>query len=81
MIIETKGKWQPFEVMTRQTLEEGKTYEIEVDGVCEFAISKERPTIGIKTSKISYTKDNENKLWILTKQEKIDDSTKFYRNN
>lgn len=67
LIIETKGKWQPFEAMTGQTLEVGKTYNIKVAGVCEFAISKERPLAGLKTNEISYTKtDDTLRLWIKT---------------
>ena len=66
LIIETKGKWQPFEAMTGQTLEVGKTYEIKVAGKCEFMISKDRPTFGIQTNEFPYTKDNVNRLWIKT---------------
>lgn len=67
LIIETKGKWQPFEAMTQQTFEVGKTYKINVQGDCLFAISKDRPTAGIGTNEITYTKDSENTLWIKTK--------------
>ena len=67
LIIETKGKWQPFEVMTKQTFEMGKTYKINVDGNCLFAISKDRPTSGMGADEITYIKDSENTLWILTK--------------
>ena len=66
IIIETKGKWQPFEAMTQQTLEVGKTYHIELAGVCEVAVSVDRPTNGIKTNVIDYKKDDVNKLWIKT---------------
>lgn len=66
MIIETRGKWQPFEVMSGETLEIGKTYNIKVDGNCEFSISKNIPTVGIRTNEISYTKDSEHILWIKT---------------
>ena len=66
LIIETKGKWQPFEAMTGQTLEVGKTYNIKVQGKCEFMISKDRPTFGIQTNEFPYTKDNVNRLWIKT---------------
>lgn len=66
IIIETKGKWQPFENMTQQTLEVGKTYHIELGGICEVAVSADRPTAGIKTNSIDYTKDDTNKLWIKT---------------
>lgn len=66
LIIETKGKWQPFEAMTGQKLEVGKTYNIKIQGKCEFMISKDRPTFGIQTNEFPYTKDNVNKLWIKT---------------
>lgn len=66
LIIETKGKWQPFEIMANKKLEVGKTYDINVAGQCQFMISKERPTFGFGANKITYTKDNENKLWIKT---------------
>lgn len=66
LVIETKGKWQPFEAMVNQTHEVGHTYEINVQGVCEFAISKDRPTAGMRTNKIVYTKDDTNRLWIKT---------------
>ena len=66
LVIETKGKWQPFEAMTNQTFEVGKTYKINVAGVCLFAISKDRPTSGFGTNEITYTKDNDNTLWIKT---------------
>ena len=66
LIIETKGKWQPFEAMTGQTLEVGKTYEIKVAGKCEFAISKDRPTNGLSSNDIRYTKNSDAQLWIKT---------------
>ena len=66
LIIETKGKWQPFEAMTGQTLEIGKTYEIKVAGKCEFAISKDRPTAGLSSNDIRYTKNSDAQLWIKT---------------
>ena len=66
IIVETKGKWQPFEAMTLETLEVGKTYHIELGGVCEVAVSVDRPTNGIIASSIDYTKDETNRLWIKT---------------
>lgn len=66
IVIMTKGKWQPFEVITKQALEVGKTYNIKIGGKCEFAISKDRPTAGIQTNEITYTKDNNNQLWVKT---------------
>lgn len=64
--IETKGKWQPFEAMTGQTHEVGKTYKIHVNGICEFAISKDRPTDGMRTNDMTYTKKSDTQLWIKT---------------
>lgn len=66
LIIETKGKFQPFEAMTGQKLEVGKTYEIKVQGKCEFAISKDRPTAGLSSNEIRYTKNSDAQLWIKT---------------
>lgn len=66
LVIETKGKWQPFEAMVNQTHEVGHTYEINIQGLCEFAISKDRPMAGMRTNKIVYTKDDTNRLWIKT---------------
>ena len=66
IIVETKGKWQPFESMTQETFEIGKTYHIELGGICEIAVSPDRPTAGIKTNSIDYTKDDNNRLWIKT---------------
>lgn len=66
LVIETKGKWQPFEAMTGQTHEVGKTYKIHVNGICEFAISKDRPTAGMRTNDMTYTKKSDTQLWIKT---------------
>lgn len=67
--VETKGKWQPFEYMTRQTFELGKTYKIKIKGVCELAVSKDKPTSGLKTNEIEYTKTEGADLWVRTKGE------------
>ena len=66
LVIETKGKWQPFEAMTGQELEVGKTYDIRIQGVCEFAISDDRPTAGLQSNEIRYTKNSNTRLWIKT---------------
>lgn len=66
LVIETKGKWQPFEVMANTQFVVGQTYNIKVQGKCEFMISKDRPTFGIQTNEFPYTKDNVNRLWIKT---------------
>ena len=66
LIIETKGKFQPFEAMTGQEMEVGKTYNIKVQGLCEFAISNDRPQSGLQTNEITYTKKDDTQLWIKT---------------
>lgn len=66
LVIETKGKWQMFEYMAKVKFEIGKTYKIQIQGDCMFAISKEKPTNGLKTNEIEYTKDSNNILWIKT---------------
>ena len=69
LVINTHGRWQPFEVLARQNHETGKTYKITVEGDCLFAVSKDVPTNGIQTNEITYTKDDTNRLWIKTKGE------------
>lgn len=66
IVIGTRGTWQKFEEMTKQEFEIGKTYNIKVQGICEFAISKNKPSSGICTNEITYTKGEENHLWIRT---------------
>ena len=66
MIIDTKGKWQPIEAMTREEMEVGKTYHIHINGVCEFGLSENKPEMGIQTNDITYTKNDKIKLWIRT---------------
>ena len=67
IIIETKGKWVKFEEIANTSFEVGKVYNINVGGNCQFMISKHKPTYGLITDKITYTKDNENFLWIKTR--------------
>lgn len=69
LVINTHGRWQPFEVLAHQEHEIGKTYKISVQGDCLFAVSKDVPTNGIQTNEITYTKDDTNRLWIKTKGE------------
>lgn len=66
LIIETKGKWQPFEAMISEEMEVGKTYHIHVDGICEFGLSEGVPQAGMQTNNITYTKNDKIKLWIKT---------------
>lgn len=66
LIIETRGKWKDFEYVSGREFEVGKTYKINVQGKCQFAISPTKPTAGIGTNEITFTKDETNKLWIIT---------------
>lgn len=62
----TKGKWEDLEVLTEKEMEVGKTYRIKVSGHCQFAVSAEKPTAGIATNEITFTKQDGLKLWIKT---------------
>lgn len=62
----TKGKWEDLEVLTDKEMEVGKTYNIKVSGHCQFAVSAEKPTVGITTNEITFTKQDGLKLWIKT---------------
>lgn len=69
LIIETKGKWKDFEVISGQVFEVGKTYKLSVQGQCKFAISPTKPTSiddGMGTNEITFKKSETNKLWIIT---------------
>ena len=62
----TKGKWADLELLTEKEMEVGKTYHIKVSGHCQFAVSAEKPTAGIATNEITFTKQDGLKLWIKT---------------
>lgn len=62
----TKGKWEDLEVLTEKEMEVGKTYRITVSGHCQFSVSAEKPTAGIATNEITFTKQDGLKLWIKT---------------
>ena len=62
----TKGKWEDLEVLTDKEMEVGKTYRIKVSGHCQFSVSAEKPTAGIATNEITFTKQDGLKLWIKT---------------
>lgn len=66
MQIYTKGKWADLELLMPQEMEVGKTYHIAVKGHCQFMISAEKPTFGITTNEITFTKQDGLKLWIKT---------------
>jgi hypothetical protein len=66
MQIYTKGEWADLELLMPQEMEVGKTYHIAVKGHCRFMISAEKPTVGITTNEITFTKQDGLKLWIKT---------------
>ena len=69
LVIETRGKWKDFEVISGQEFEVGKTYKLSVQGQCKFAISAVKPTSiddGMGTNEITFKKSETNKLWIIT---------------
>lgn len=66
MQIYTKGEWADLELLMPQEMEVGKTYHIAVKGHCQFMISAEKPTVGITTNEITFTKQDGLKLWIKT---------------
>ena len=66
MQIYTKGQWADLELLMPHEMEVGKTYHIAVKGHCQFAVSAEKPTAGIATNEITFTKQDGLKLWIKT---------------
>lgn len=64
--IYTKGEWADLELLMPHEMEVGKTYHIAVKGHCQFAVSAEKPTVGITTNEITFTKQDGLKLWIKT---------------
>lgn len=64
--IYTKGKWEELELLMPREMKVGKTYRIAVKGHCQFAVSAEKPTAGIATNEITFTKQDGLKLWIKT---------------
>ena len=66
MTIYTSGKWELLEKFMPQEMEVGKTYHIKVEGHCQFMISATKPTVGITTNEITYTKQDGSNLWIKT---------------
>ena len=66
LVIRTSGKWVLFEEAVKQELEVGKTYHLHFGGNCEVMISADKPTSGIITNEVVYTKDEIKHLWIKT---------------
>ena len=66
MTIATSGDWMRLENVMAKEFEVGKTYHIKVRGNCEFMVSKDKPTMGIKSNEITFTKEPDMDLWIKT---------------
>lgn len=66
LVIRTSGKWVLFEEAVNQELEIGKTYHLHFGGNCEVMISADKPTMGIITNEIVYTKEADKQLWVKT---------------
>lgn len=73
IVIETFGKWQPFEYMSGKTFEVGKIYRVKVNGDCQLMISPTKPTSGFGSKEICFRKDDVNRLWIKTGKENDND--------
>ena len=63
--VNTHGRWMKYS--TFEPLEVGKSYRVTVAGDCMMALSKNTPTIGIKTNSFEFTASQEYELWIMTK--------------
>lgn len=66
MTVATNGIWVLLENIMGKEFEVGKTYRIKVKGDCEFMISENEPTVGIKTNEITFKKEQNANLWIKT---------------
>lgn len=64
--VRTRGQWVKFEEAVGQELEVGKTYNLHFGGNCEVMISADKPTSGIITNEVTYTKQADKQLWIKT---------------
>ena len=60
--INTHGKWEKYP----QELEDGKNYRITIQGDCLVALSSEKPTLGVKSKELEFTKQPSVDLWIKT---------------
>ena len=66
LVVRTSGRWVLFEEAVGQELEVGKTYNLHFGGNCEVMISADKPTSGIITNEVTYTKQADKQLWIKT---------------
>ena len=63
--VNTHGQWINYSVF--QQLENGKNYNLKIEGDCLIALSSTQPTSGIKVNEINFTKQPDVDLWIFTK--------------
>lgn len=63
--VNTHGRWMKYS--TFEPLEVGKSYRVAVAGDCMMALSKNTPTIGIKTNSFEFTASPEYELWVMTR--------------
>ena len=67
LIVRTAGNWKKLSELAGQEFETGKTYHISIKGKCQFMVSAERPTFGIETNEITFTKEDGVEVWIKTR--------------
>lgn len=67
LMVRTKGEWKLLSELAGQEFETGKTYHISIKGKCQFMMSAERPTFGIETNEITFTKEDGVEVWIKTR--------------
>lgn len=67
LLVSTKGEWKLLSELAGQEFETGKTYHISIKGKCQFMMSAERPTFGIETNEITFTKEDGVEVWIKTR--------------
>lgn len=62
--VNTHGRWMKYSEF--QELEDNKSYNVKIKGSCLIAFSATQPTSGIKVNEISFTKQPDVDLWIMT---------------
>ena len=67
VVVHTRGAWKKLSDLAGEEFETGKTYHISVKGKCQFMISQEKPTFGIETNEITFTKEDGVDVWIKTR--------------
>lgn len=65
--IRTGGRWKKLAECVNTEFENGKTYRVSIKGTCQFMLSQKRPSFGIETNEITFTKEEGIEAWIKTK--------------